>query len=164
MRLGLTKALVLGSLIALGASGVDSRAEEARTYYFQLICGSDKPLPASPEAKPLGVKLRSQLEGKFRWNIWTEVSRGECILDEHKTTTIKFPDKREMQLDLDGKVIEARLYRSGQLVRKSRENAEANSVMMGGDQGRDQAWFIVIRRDRPSSLTTAALEPGKRRE
>jgi len=39
-------------------------AEESRTYYFQLIAGSNKDLASKPGAKPIGVKLRNELEAK----------------------------------------------------------------------------------------------------
>ena len=156
VRSRFTALLISGSLLATGWLGREAMAEEAHTYYYQLICGSNKPLPASDQARPVGLKLRSRLDGKFRWNIWTEVSHGECSVSEGKTTTIKFPDKREMQIDVDGKTLEARLYRAGQLVRRSRENAHASSLMMGGDQAQDQAWFIVIRSDKPSAIVEEA--------
>src|SRR4051794_1540267 len=100
------------------------QAEGAKTYYFQLISGSNKELEPNSKAKPVGSKLRSQLETKFRWKTYAEVSHGECTLSERKVTTIKLPGKREMQLELHGKLIEARLYRDGQLVRKAREAAD----------------------------------------
>jgi hypothetical protein len=150
-------------LVAMIFLCADMSAEEGRTYYFQLICGSDKELPAKTGAKPVGPKLRSQFETKFRWKNWAELSHGECMLAENETRTIKLPEKREMQLELSGKTLEVRLYRGGQLVRRTRGNAETESVIMGGDQGRDEAWFIVIRHDKPSTITTAA-EQAKRPE
>lgn len=133
-------------------------AEGVKTYYFQLICGSNKELAPDSKAKPIGSKLRSQLETKFRWKTYAEVSHGECTLGPHKVTAIKLPEKREMQLELHGKLIEARLYRDGQLVRKAREAADSKSLIMGGDQGKDDSWFIVIRQDKPSTTSVAAEE------
>ena len=136
------------------------RADDARTYYYQLISGSDRNLPNKGESKAVGPKLRNQLEARFRWKNYTEISRGSCTLDANKTTTVRFPEKREMQLQLvNPKTLEARLYRAEGhaqvLVRKTRENADAPSMIMGGDQGKDESWFIVIRRDKPSSIDTA---------
>ena len=132
------------------------RAEEARTYYFQMICGSDRDLALKGDLKAVGPKLRSQLETKFRWKNYAEVSRGKCVVATNRTTSIKLPEKREMQLQLiNPKTLEARLYRGKDLVRKTRENASAESLIMGGDQGKDESWFIVIRRDKPSSIDTA---------
>jgi hypothetical protein len=132
------------------------RAEEARTYYFQMICGSDRELPLKGDFKAVGPKLRNQLEAKFRWKNWAEVSRGKCIVATNMTASIRLPEQREMQLHLiNPKTLEARLYRGKDLVRTTRENANAESVIMGGDQGKDESWFIIIRRDKPSSIDTA---------
>jgi hypothetical protein len=132
------------------------RAQEARTYYYQLISGSDRALPLTGEAKAVGPKLRSQLEAKFRWKHYAEISRGKLTLATNKTSSIRLPEKREMQLQLvSSKTLEARLYRGGEVVRKTRENANADSLIMGGDQGKDESWFIVIRRDKPSTIDTA---------
>ena len=136
-------------------------ADDARTYYFQLICGSDKELATKVDAKPIGLKLRSELEAKFRWKSYAELAHGECNVSEVKTTSIKLPERREMQLQLSGKSIETRLYRDGQMVRKSRENADSKLLIMGGDQGRDDSWFIVIRRDKPATFS-AETQQAKR--
>jgi hypothetical protein len=93
------------------------------------------------------------LEAKFRWKSYSELAHGECSVSELKTTSIKLPEKREMQLQLSGKSIETRLYRDGQMVRKSRENANSKLLIMGGDQGPTDSWFIVIRRDKPATFT-----------
>src|SRR5438046_723010 len=79
---------------------VGLKADEARTYYFQLICGSDRDLPIKGETKAVGPKLRNQLETRFRWKNYAEISRGTCTLDANKSCTIKFPDKRQMELQL----------------------------------------------------------------
>jgi len=143
-------------LLALVSLRGNAAAEDGRTYYFQVICGSDKQLPAKADAKPIGAKLRSQLETKFRWKNYAELTHGECTVNDFKTTTIKLPERREMQLQLTGNTIETRLYRGGQLVRKSREHANSRSLIMGGDQGPNESWFIVIRRDKPSTIPAAA--------
>jgi len=143
-------------LLALVSLRGNAAAEEGRTYYFQLLCGSDKELPPKADAKPIGAKLRSQLEARFRWKSYAELTHGQCTVSDFKTTTIKLPERREMQLELSGKTIEARLYRDGQMVRKAREHADSRSLIMGGDQGRNDSWFIVVRRDKPSTITAAA--------
>jgi len=152
------RCLTILSLMVMISLCADALADEGRTYYFQVISGSDKELPAKTGAKPVGPKLRSQFEAKFRWKNWAELSHGECTLTENETRTIKLPEKRELQLELSGKTLEVRLYRAGQLVRKTRGSAETESVMMGGDQGRDEAWFIVIRHDKPGTITTASQQ------
>ena len=137
-------------------SALATRADEARTYYYQLISGSDRPLPAQGQNKAVGPKLRNQLEARFRWKNYAEISRGECTLNANTITTVKFPEKRAMELQLvNPKTLEARLYREQVLVRKTRENADTHSLIMGGDQGKDESWFIVIRRDKPSTIDTA---------
>lgn len=150
------KRLVILLCAATVLSALPTEADEARTYYFQLIAGSDRALPIKGETKAVGPKLRNQLEARFRWKNYAEISRGECTLNANKTETVKFPEKREMQLQLvNPKTLEARLYRGHELVRKTRENADAPSMIMGGDQGKNESWFIVIRRDKPSSIDTA---------
>jgi hypothetical protein len=147
--------IMLCTFVALSwQSGL--RAQEARTYYYQLISGSDHALPAAAQAKPIGAKLRNRLEAKFRWKHYAELSHGQCTLADNKTTSIRLPEKREMELQLvNAKTLEARLFRGKEMVRKTRENANAEAIIMGGDQGKNESWFIVIRRDKPSTVDTA---------
>ena len=150
------KRLVMICCAAAALCGQGLRAEEARTYYFQMIRGSDHALPLTGDVKAIGPKLRNQLEAKFRWKHWAEISRGKCIVATNLSASIRLPEKREMQLQLiNPKTLEARLYRGKDLVRTTKEDADAKSIIMGGDQGKDQSWFIIIRSDKPSSIDTA---------
>ena len=148
----------LWCVLATGLLAIGLRAEQAKTYYFQLIAGSNKELSPESRAKRVGAKLRAQLETKFRWKSYSEISHGECALSEHNITTVSLPEKRELQLELKGRVLEARLYRDGNLVRKTRESANSRSLIMGGDQGKDDSWFVVIRQDKPSTISVVAEE------
>jgi hypothetical protein len=138
----------------------DLHAEnDARTYYFQMICGSDKDLSKRPGAKPIGEKLRNQLESPFRWKHFADVSHGEFVLpSDHGRALIKLPENRELRVHRTGNQIEAQLYRNGQLLRTTRGAASAHSLIMGGDQGQGEegCWFVVLRSDKPTTITAAA--------
>src|SRR4051812_41218087 len=132
-------------------------ADDARTYYFQMICGSDKDLSKKPGARPIGEKLRTRLESPFRWKHFADVSHGEFVLpSDHGRALVKLPENRELRVHRMGGQIEAQLYRNGQLVRTTRGAANAESLIMGGDQGQDGCWFVVLRRDKPMTITAAA--------
>ena len=153
------KRLVTGlAILCTFASVTTLRAQnEARTYYYQMICGSDKDLSHKPGARPIGEKLRTQLESPFRWKHFADVSRGEFILpSDHGRALIKLPENRELRVHRTGTQIEAQLYRNGQLVRTTRGAASSRSLIMGGDQGQDGCWFVVLRSDKPATITAAA--------
>src|SRR5437667_2488840 len=123
------KRLVILLCAATALSAFTLKAEEARTYYYQLISGSDRALPIKGETKAVGPKLRNQLEARFRWKNYAEIARGECTLNANNITKVRFPEKRAMELQLvNPKTLEARIYREQVMVRKTRENADAPSM------------------------------------
>jgi len=151
-RLGLSLVVLCTLLAALG-----THAAEERTYYYQMICGSDRDLSRKPGAKPIGLKLRTQLETPFKWKHWAELSHGTCLLPpEHGVAIAKLADNRELRIHRDGSQLHVELLRNGQLVRTQRTDANIQSLIMGGDQGRDGCWFVVLRNDRPSTMTVVA--------
>jgi hypothetical protein len=56
----------------------------------------------------------------------------------------------EMELVKDGQA-ELRLYRKGELRRKVTASAESKMSILGGDAAENEGWFIVVRREKPST-------------
>jgi hypothetical protein len=132
------------------------KAEEGRTYYYQMVCGSEKDLSKKPGAKPIGSKLRNQLENRFRWKHFAELTHGECVLPSDRGTVIvKLPEHRELRLHRNGKQLEAQLFRNGQVVRTTRAAIDLEPMIMGGDQGEEGCWFVILRSDKPTTMTVA---------
>src|SRR3954463_11405930 len=152
MRRGaLILAIVCTLFLAVGL-----KAEDARTYYYQMVCGSDKDLSKKPGAKPIGTKLRSQLETRFRWNHFAELTHGECVLpSDHGSVAVKLPEHRELRLHRNGDRLEAQLLRNGQVVRTTRAAVDLEPVIMGGGQVQEGCWFVILRSDKPSTMTVA---------
>jgi hypothetical protein len=120
-------------------------------FHVQLIRGSDREQPEQVAWKAIGPKLSKKLGPKFRWKHYWEVARQEVSVHPDKPARVRLSHEREVEIELHGDAeSEVRLYRSGKLVRKSRQSLPAGMTIMGGGGEESECWFIVVRRDRPS--------------
>ena len=133
------------------AAAFSKVAQNTESFYFQLVYGSNADAPPTRDAKRIGPKLRKRLEHVFQWKYYWEVNRGEFQVREGKTTEIRISDQRTLEVSLSGNDLEIRIYRDGKLMRRNREKRSVNFTLLGGDDGRQQSWFIIIRRDKPST-------------
>ena len=120
---------------------------ETRVYQVQLVRGTNNERPEDPKWKPAAAKVSDRLS-PFRWKHYWEVDQQVVQVSNRKSARTTLPADRavEVQLISPG-VSEIRLYRKGELVRKSRQPAQAKVTIMGGDreQDRTQSWFVVVR-------------------
>lgn len=124
--------------------------EKPQIFYVQLIRGSNDEKPPEAKAKPVGPKLSQILTPVWRWKHYWEVSQHEVKVTPGKVT--KLPLKvRDLELQLlPEEQLESRLFEKGKLVRTSRQKVDlARPVVMGGSPNDNNAWFVVVRKDKP---------------
>lgn len=129
-------------------------AQEGSTvaYYVQLIQGTNGEKPQEANWKPVGPKLSQVLSPVFTWKHYWEVKRDEILVVGGKVSKIKVTTDRSLEIELmkDGQT-ELRLYRAGELKRRMRTSGESGMSILGGDAPGKDGWFIVVRRDKPST-------------
>ena len=136
--------------LLLGTCFVLVGAESQPTiFYIQLIQGTEKNTPPEPKAKLVGPKMSEKL-ARFRWKYYWEINQQDVKVVPGKTTKLGLK-VRDLEIDLQPKEqLELRLYQKGKLVRTSRQKLQADSFeIMGGAREDDNAWFVVVRRDKP---------------
>lgn len=129
---------------------VTAAEEKPLIFYVQLIRGGNEEKPPEAKAKPVGPKLSQLLTPVFRWKHYWEVSEHEVKVSPGKVT--KLPLKvRDLEIQLlPEDQLELRLYQKGKLVRTSRQKLKSASIeVMGGSPNDDNAWFVVVRKDKP---------------
>lgn len=136
-------------LVLAAPALVFSAEEKTVVFYVQLIRGTNDEKPPEPNAKPVGPKLSQMLVPVFRWKNYWEVSQHEVKVKPAQVT--KLPLKvRDLEIQLTGDTIELRLFQKGKLVRTLRQKqAGFGMQIMGGTREDDNAWFVVVRQDKP---------------
>lgn len=120
-------------------------------FYIQSIKASDDAAPPGKDAKRIGPKLAQKLSPVFRWKYYWELERHEITLSVDEAKKVKLGSTLRLKLGpiVKGKV-EIRLYRGKDLVRKSSHTVhDKMTAVLGGDDEKHSAWFIVVRREAP---------------
>ena len=145
------KRLLLVVLLLGVWCGLARADTNAVTYFVQLIVATNGEKPDAAKTK-VGPKLQKQLSPVFQWADYWEVSRKTVAATRGKHSRIRLDKERELELEhVSGDRLVLRLFRDGKLVRKMKGLIPKCRVVMGGDSSHDQAWFIVVRRDEPST-------------
>ncbi|HXR07878.1 MAG TPA: hypothetical protein VN765_11150 [Candidatus Acidoferrum sp.] len=142
--------LVILALILVGPGCRPARDKSALTFYLQTIHGNDEDRPPTPEARPIGAKLDHRLRSVWKWKHYWELKRDLAVVKPGQRVRRRMSAEREVELELaDLRSMTARIYFNGRLTRSRTQPAEGAFYIVGGDEGQDQSWFIVVRRDRP---------------
>ena len=133
----------------LGAVSLLADDDPTLTFYVQLVRGTDAVSADNPRWRPVGPKLNKALHRVFRWANYWEVSRGKLKVGQAKVIKGRVTPERDVEIELiDGQTMEVRLYQDGRLSRAARQPI-SQMCILGGDRQKDEAWFIVVRRDKP---------------
>lgn len=143
-------AILLVALIVVPGRGAQEGASV--TYYIQLIHGTNEEKPKDPGWKAVGPKLSQVFSPAFTWKHYWEVKRETIVATGGKISKVTVSSGRTLEIELikDGQT-ELRLYRAGELKRKMRTSGESKMSILGGDAAGKEGWFIVVRRDKPST-------------
>jgi hypothetical protein len=136
---------VLGATVAFGAPA------EKLTYYVQLIRGNDEGQPPAPGAKAIGPKLSQSLHAVFRWKHYWEISRQEVTVAAGAKTKVVLSNERTVEIDLSQpKKRKVTAFSKNQPVCTTMQPVGEAMTIIGADRDTKSAWFVVVRRDKPS--------------
>jgi hypothetical protein len=140
------------ALTALAICAAAGTEDLATTFYIQIVHGTDQEKSKNPEWKSIGPKLRKTLSSVFKWKHYWEVKRLSVSTGTGKASRIHLIKERDLEIKvLKSGQAELRLIRKGDLKRKLQMPLETRITILGGDADEDQGWFIVVRRDKPST-------------
>ncbi len=142
--------LALAPLPGATAAGVEKL--EKVTYYVQLIRGCNDAKPPVPGSTSIGPKLSAHLRPVFAWTNYGEIARKEVQLTAGQKARVRLSKEREVEIDLTtkGKRIVGAFSR-GELVSRTTRPIGQRMTVIGGDRDKETAWFIIVRREKPSN-------------
>jgi|GEM_PF-3503703 len=121
------------------------------SYHVQLIRGSNNPEPPETNCSAIGPKLSAHLRPVFLWTNYWEIDRQEVSVQEGKKTRVRLKHQREVDIDLAEKGQRTVIaYRGDEALKTTRPIGEGMTIV-GGHRDNETAWFIVVRRDKPST-------------
>jgi hypothetical protein len=143
--------LPLAVLLAFCARAVSAETEPVK-FHVQLIYATNSDKPPQKGWKKVGPKLQKKLSPVFKWKELWEVSRTEVSVPAGQGAKAKLTAERELEIRFqkDGR-LELLLYRNAEVVRKMKNMAANERIIMGGESTDRDAWFAVVRRDKPST-------------
>jgi len=145
------KRLLLVVILLRICCGIAQADTNSITYFLQLIAATNGQKPHDAKAR-IGPRLQKQLSPVFQWAHYWEVSRKTVTTAIGRNSRIRLDKERELELEnVSGERLVLRLFRDGKLVRKMKGLIPKCRVVMGGDSSHNEAWFIVVRRDEPST-------------
>ena len=146
----MSRLLCLALLIACSAVIGSNAEKSSTTLYVQLVRATNEEKPKEADWKPIGPKLSKRISPVFRWKNYWEVARHTLTVETGKVTRVRLNAEQELEIDrIADDRLEIRLYRNGKLARKSLESAQQKMSIMGGHAGDNEAWFVVVRREKP---------------
>jgi hypothetical protein len=142
----------LGWIVAIGLAGAAGAEADKVTFYVQLIHGSNEAKPPVSGAKRVGPKLAETFRPVFNWTNYWEVSRQQVALARGEKTRIQLSKEREVEIDLRNPAKrKVTAYHAGQAVSRLTRPVDEAMTIIGGDRDTNSVWFIVVRRDKPTS-------------
>jgi hypothetical protein len=137
-------------LVALTLTAAVKVQPDSRTYYIQLVRGTDEAAPPAPDSKRVGPKLAETFRAVFRLRSYWEMGRREVALEPGQRAKVSLNKEREVEIDLRRPELRrVSAFQNGALVdRVVRPVGEAMTIIGGSRDGKS-VWFIVVRRDKP---------------
>ncbi len=141
-------ALALFACLSVATWGADNAKT---TYYIQLVRGNNDTKAPAAENKRIGVKLSERLHAIFGWRSYWEIGRSEVSLAPPEKRRIRLNPERSVEIDLatPGKR-KVTAFHNGRPVTTTTQPAGKTWTVIGGDRGATSAWFIVVRKDKPT--------------
>lgn len=143
--------LVIALLLSMGWVASASSAEAEKTiYYVQLVRGNDASQPPEPNALKIGSRLDKHLRAVYRWKHYWEVQCVELPVEDGATGRATVRGEHEIEVDLRIRSKRKVLFRrNGKMVCTWTGPRGRQFTIQGTSFGDDEAWFIVVRRDKP---------------
>lgn len=125
---------------------------ERLAYHVQLVRASNEVQPPEPGRTAIGPKLAQHLRPVFSWTNYWEVARKEVFLSSGQRARLQLSPQRRVEIDLTtkGKRTVVAFSKDQAVSLVTRPIGESMTII-GGDRDNQTAWFIIVRRDRPSN-------------
>ncbi|HUR46825.1 MAG TPA: hypothetical protein VMZ27_13185 [Candidatus Saccharimonadales bacterium] len=144
--------VALGILLAFSAPLLAGPDNGAITLWVQLVHATRGETVQFAGWKPIGPELNKRLSNVFRWSEYYEVAREQVSVEPGKPAKVRLSGSRDVAISFQSPTeMEVRLYRDGTLVRKAQRKVNQQMTIMGGDSNTAEAWFVVVRRDKPEA-------------
>src|SRR5688572_17875463 len=145
------KASLAWTLCAMLLAGTAYAKDEAVTYYIQTIFGTNR-AEKGDGWKKVGPQLQRELSPVFQWKHYWQVNSQKIEASKRQVSRVQLTKVRELEVRIrEDDQLELRLFRDGKVVRKLKDVVSHRHLIMGGDSNKDEAWFVVVRRDKPST-------------
>jgi hypothetical protein len=111
-----------------------------------LVWGTNGEKPPGQELKPISPELGKRLRRIFKWKDYFEITRK--TIATRTGSAVNTEMSRECRLEIThfkGDEYQIRLFGRGVLVVTKRQNiSPGETVVLGGDDKNDNAWFVVL--------------------
>jgi len=144
--------VALGILLAFSAPLLAGPDNGAVLFWVQLVHATRGESVQFAGWKPIGPELNKRLSNVFRWSEYYEVGREQVTVETGKLGKVRLAGGRDVAISFQSPTeMEVRLYRDGTLVRKAQRKVKQRMTIMGGDSNTSEAWFVVVRKDKPEA-------------
>lgn len=111
-----------------------------------LIWGTNGDAPAGKEFKGIPQDLERRLGRIFKWKRYFAIEHKELAIASGKTAKVDMSKECRIEVSRPGgEEYEIHLFGKGQLVVKKRQRiVSGETVVLGGDDKNDNAWFVVV--------------------
>ncbi len=126
-----------------------------KMFYVQLVRGDNAEAPPGPGVKAVGPRVAERLKSVLRWKHYWELQRDAVVVPCGHKVRKRISPEREVEIERPlppSEDIAVRVYLDGKLNQTRTQPATGAFFITGGDKGRDQSWFIVVREDHPAEV------------
>ena len=141
------------AVLLLPVTACHRAAEDSgKRFYVQLVRGNDQESPPAPGARVVGPRVSERLQSVLRWKHYWELQRDSVVVPCGHCVRKRISLEREVEIERPrppSETIAVRVYVDGRLSQSRTQPVDGTFFITGGDKGRDQSWFIVVRDDPP---------------
>lgn len=147
------KGLALVLLLSSAAVAADRRPKpDTFIYYVQLVRGTAADRSPLPGCKPVGPALAGRFHSVFKWRHYWEVRSARIEISPGQEKRVRLSTEREVEIDLrNPRVRTVAAFHKGNMIERTICPRSKDMTLIGGDNDRSSAWFVVVRRDKPGS-------------
>ncbi len=144
--------LQLVSTIGLVAMVSCTDRSDKLAYHVQLVRASNEVQPPEPARAVIGPKLAQHLRPVFSWTNYWEIARQQVFVSSGQKAKLRLSPQREVEIDLTtGGKRTVVAFSNDEVVSRVTRPLGDSMTIIGGDRDRQTAWFIIVRRDKPSN-------------
>ncbi len=138
---------ILGALLSVALTGivVAGALPNNLNVSATLVWGT-KEQPKDKGLKRVNAKLQKKLHSSFKWEHYFEVSAKDFAVNDGKTQRVRISKACEIEVKrLTGDELQLKLIGHGKVVvDKKHQLDKEDSVVLGGPDKNNSAWFVVL--------------------